>query len=316
VAVQPIPPTTSGTPLRVASFNVRSAAIHDSHTWLHRAPLVAAAIIQQAPNITAIQELGPGRADGVAGPSAGHTKQTTSLLQQLAAQHGKWYRLVRTTSYTNGTEGSQGARILYDSSRYTLISNCPETTAGHSYSSSCTILMPVRSSDPSTTRSRAAFAEFQDKTSGKKFIVVSVHLDSRHSSTASTEQSYDALRASQLSTVMAYTNHINPHLLPVIMAGDFNAWQYNPQGDRAHDALISDGYYDTASATKQLNVQYSTFNDFAATMTLNSSGWNARLDVIGVKYMTGAARFVNAFYTHDTNRPSDHNIIAADVYLP
>jgi endonuclease/exonuclease/phosphatase family metal-dependent hydrolase len=316
VAVQPTPPNASGTPLRVASYNVRSAAIADSHTWLHRAPLVAAQIIAGAPNIVSLQELGPGRADGVSGPSAGHTKQTTSLLETLAAQHGIWWRLVRTTSYTDGVEGSQGARILYDSSRYTLQSSCPQTTNGHSYSSSCTILMPMLSTDASTTRSRAAFAQFQDKASGKQFIVVSVHLDSRHSATASTEQKYDALRATQLSTVMAYMNSVNRHSLPLVMAGDFNAWQYNAQGDRSHDALIANGYYDTASATTQVNVHYSTFNNFATTLTLNVSGWNARLDVIGVKFVTGAARFQNLMKVTDSNRPSDHNMIEADIYLP
>jgi endonuclease/exonuclease/phosphatase family metal-dependent hydrolase len=314
-AVQPAA-VGSGTPLRIGSFNVRSAAIHDSHTWLHRAPLVAAQIIAAAPNITAIQELGPGRADGVSGPSAGHTKQTTSLLQALAARHGVWYRLVRTTSYTDGTEGSQGTRILYDSSRFHLISNCPETTSGHSYSSSCTILMPMLSSDASTTRSRAAFAEFQEISTGKKFIVVSVHLDSRHSSSASAEATYDALRASQLSTVMSYTTHINPHLLPVYLAGDFNAYQYNPVGDRSHDALIANGYYDTAAAQSQVNVRYSTFNNFATTMPMNASGWGARLDVIAEKGATGAVRFQNLMKTVDSNRPSDHNMVVADVLMP
>ncbi len=316
VAVQPAAVASTGTPIRIGSYNVRSAAIHDSHMWLSRASLVASQIIAGAASITAVQELGPGRADGVAGPSAGHTKQTTSLLQALAAQHGVWYRLVRTTSYTDGQEGSQGTRILYDSSRYHLISNCPETTAGHSYSSSCTILLPVLSSDSPTIRTRAAFAEFQQISTGKKFIVVSVHLDSRHSSSASAEATYDALRASQLSTVMAYTNHINPHLLPVFLAGDFNAYQYNPVGDRAHDALISGGYYDTAAAQTQVNVHYSTFNDFATTLTLNSSGWNARLDVIAEKGITGAVRFQNLMKTVDSHRPSDHNMITADVLLP
>jgi endonuclease/exonuclease/phosphatase family metal-dependent hydrolase len=314
-AVQPAA-VGSGTPLRIGSFNVRSAAIHDSHTWLHRAPLVAAQIIAGAPNITAIQELGPGRADGVSGPSAGHTRQTTSLLQALAAQHGVWYRLVRTTSYTDGTEGSQGTRILYDSSRYHLISNCPETTSGHSYSSSCTILMPMLSSDASTTRSRAAFAEFQEISTGKKFIVVSVHLDSRHSSSASAEATYDALRATQLSTVMSYMTHVNPHLLPLYLAGDFNAYQYNPVGDRSHDALIANGYYDTAAAQSQVNVRYSTFNNFATTMPMNASGWGARLDVIAEKGATGAVRFQNLMKTVDSNRPSDHNMIVADVRMP
>ncbi len=231
VAVQPDDVAATGTPIRVASYNVRSAAIADSHTWLKRAPLVAKTIISRDPGIVTLAELGPGRADGVSGPSAGHTRQTTSLLNSLKAQRVSTYSLVRTTSYTNRTEGSQGTRILYDRSRYHLQSNCPETTSGHSYSSSCTILMPVRSSDPSTTRSRAAFAEFSDIATGQKFIVVSVHLDSRHSATASTERSFDALRGNQIRPSSQHMTTINPHQLPVILAGDLNAGSTTSQGD-------------------------------------------------------------------------------------
>jgi endonuclease/exonuclease/phosphatase family metal-dependent hydrolase len=316
VAVQPDDVAATGTPIRVASYNVRSAAIHDSHTWLKRAPLVAKTIISRDPGIVTLAELGPGRADGVSGPSAGHTRQTTSLLNSLKAQGVSKYSLVRTTSYTNKTEGSQGTRILYDRSRYHLISNCPQTTNGHSYSSSCTILMPMRASDPSTTRSRAAFAEFSDIATGQKFIVVSVHLDSRHSSTASTERSLDALRGNQIATVIAAVTKINPHQLPVILAGDLNSWQYNVQGFRAHDALVKAGYYDDAAAQTQINVRYSTFNGFAKTMSLNSSGWNARLDVISAKGLTGAVQWENVMKTVDSNRASDHNMIVADLLLP
>jgi endonuclease/exonuclease/phosphatase family metal-dependent hydrolase len=316
VAVQPDPVADSGTPLRVASFNMRSSLVHDSHTWLSRKELVAKTIISRDPGIVLTQELGPERADGVSGPAGTHARQDSSLLTELSALHDTKYRLVRTTSYTTQAEGSQGERILYDHTRYRLLSNCPDTTNGHSYSTSCQMTTPVRASDSPTLRRHAGYAEFQDIASGDKFWVASVHLDQRHSSKASTEVSLDTLRATQLKAVMARLKLRDTGGWPIILGGDFNSWQYDVNGDRAHDALIAAGYYDTAAAQTQVHLPYSTFNGFAKTMTINASGYNSRLDVIGVKGITGAVKFENVMNVTDSHRASDHNMIVTDILLP
>ena len=176
--------------------------------------------------------------------------------------------------------------------------------------------MPLRASDSATIRRRAAYAVLADRASGKRFFVVSAHLDARHSTNTTTEHSYEALRASQAKAVLARVNQLNTAHLPVVLAGDLNTWQNNKAGYGAHDALIASGYYDTAAALTQVNVRYTTLNAFARTILANASGWGARLDVITVKGVTGAARFENVMKVTDTNRPSDHNMVVADIRLP
>ena len=319
VAVAPTTPSRSGAALRVASFNVRTAhATGDAQVWLQRAPLVASTITSRNPGVVALQELSPGRADGQSLPTTGSVRQTVSLVNALRAAGGSRYRLVRTTPYVKPgvPEGSQGARILYDTSRYSLVSRCPETTPDGNYSSSCTIVMPLRASDSATLRRRAAYAVLAGRATGKRFFVVSAHLDARHSTDTTTEHSYEALRASQAKTVLARVNQLNTAHLPVVLAGDLNTWQNNKAGYGAHDALIAAGYYDTAAALTQVNVRYTTMNAFAPTILASASGWGARLDVITVKGVVGAARFENVMKVTDTNRPSDHNMVEADIRLP
>ena len=73
--------------------------------------------------------MGPDRADGKAGSTTGTVRQTTSLLDSLPKIDADDYKLVRTTPYVKAgtTHGSQGTRILNDSNKLTLVSDCPET---------------------------------------------------------------------------------------------------------------------------------------------------------------------------------------------
>jgi endonuclease/exonuclease/phosphatase family metal-dependent hydrolase len=317
VAVMPEMPSTDGTPLRVASFNVRSAKV-SGHAWLPRAPLVAKEIIAADPGIVAVQELGPGRADGKDGSTVGSIRQTDDLVKELYDHGAGQYQLVRSTSFIKPgtTEGSQGARILYDTNRFALVTNCPQTTDGSSYNPSCSITLPIRSSDSKSITRRSSYAEFQDLSTGGEFFVASLHLDERHSTNATTEKSYETLRGQQMATVIARMKALNTDNLPVIIAGDLNSWQNNQHGDRAHDALISAGYYDTAAAKTQVNTQYTTYNNFVKTITVNPSGWGARLDVIAIKGVTGATKFENVMKKTNSDRPSDHNLVYTDLTLP
>jgi endonuclease/exonuclease/phosphatase family metal-dependent hydrolase len=319
VGVRPAAASTAGTALRVASFNVRTAnAVSDGRTWLRRAPLVAKTIVSRNPGVVAVQELNPHRADGQKLPVGTSLRQTVSLLRALAANGAGKYRLVRTSPYGKPgvLEGTQGARILYDSSRYSVVSRCPETSADGYYSPSCTILLPIRAGDSGKERRRAAYAVLQDRASGKRFYVVSAHLDARHSKNLTTEASLEALRGNQVKTALARVDQLNTAHLPVVLAGDLNSWQNNKGGYRAHDTLVTAGFYDTAAAATQVNIRYTTMTDFARTVPSTTWGWGARLDVIAVKGIRGAQRFENVMKVTDSNRASDHNMIVADVRLP
>ena len=112
--------------LRVGTFNVRTSRAHDGRSWLSRAKDVAREIASRDPGVLAVQELGPGRADGSKGTTTGHLRQTISLERSLKSVVGdSRYQLVRTTPYVKpGTNhGTQGTRILYDTRKFKLLSH-------------------------------------------------------------------------------------------------------------------------------------------------------------------------------------------------
>jgi len=318
VLPRPVAPKKSGTQLRAATFNVRTArATSDKRTWLQRAPDVARQILTYRPGVVALQELGPGRADGKSGSTASVGRQTTSLESALARAGGRRYQLVRTTPYLKpgSPSGSQGARILYDTSRYVLRSSCPETTSGRAYSSSCTIAMPLLPGTNEDDRRRATYALLQDRRTAQRFYVVSAHLDSWHSSNATRERAYEAHRGRQASTVVRAMDRINRSRLPIVFGGDLNGWQNNPVADAAHEALTRYGYYDSASAGARINMAYATVNHFDTRVKPKPLGVSARLDVVAIKGRQGARRIQNVVKAVDSARPSDHNMVVSDLVL-
>ena len=310
-----VTPSAGGTDVRVASFNVRTAR-GSGRSWLSRATDVAREIKSRNPGVVAVQELGPGRADGVVGKLNGKIRQTESLEKALSSVGAGKYQLVRTTAYVKpGTNhGTQGTRILFDTTRYSLVSDCPETTGGSGYNSSCSMNMPKLSSDSESRRRSAAWAELKDKSTGEKFFVVSVHLDERHSGNASKEKKYDALRRSQVKAVYNRVSSIAGGQ-EIIMAGDLNSWQNKAVSNAPHDFLVGMGFYDTAAAKTTVNLQYTTMNHFKRTLTPATHGYGVRLDAVLVKGAKGAERFENVMNRVDGSRPSDHNMVVSDVVL-
>lgn len=324
VAVRQGTPSSAGTPLRVASYNVRTATNTSGvRPWLQRVPGIAKTILSRDPGVVSLQELGVNRADGTSASVTGAVTQVDSLLNTLKANGGSRYQLVRRTRFVApGTpEATQGARILYDSTRYRVVSSCPESSDGkpldnYSWNSSCTVALPYLSADSAWSRRRASYALMADRATGKQFWVASAHLDQRHSTVASTERTYETLRANQVRTVMNRLAQLNTAGLPVVLAGDINTYQNNQGGYDAHDAMVAAGYYDTAAAAVQVNRRYSTMNHFACTVAIPGSGWGSRVDVVTVKGVWGAPRWENVLAASDCNRPSDHNLVVADIRLP
>lgn len=315
---KPVATKAAGTPLRVASFNVRTAkATDDSRNWLARAGDVATEITSHQPGVVALQELGPGRADGKAGSTTGTARQTDSLEAALRQVGAARFQLVRTTPYVKPgvAQGTQGMRILYDTSRYTLLSRCSDSSAGGNYSGSCTIVLPLIKGDSENERRRAAYAELADKRSGARFFFVSTHLDARRGANATTEQRFDQLRGDQARAITTAMSKMNTARRPVIVGGDYNSYQTHAAGNSAHDRLISAGYLDTANAASQVNIKYSTFNNFATRLTASQSGYGSRLDALLTKDVGGAKRYENVTRPTDRARPSDHDLVLADLVL-
>jgi len=318
VLPRPVAPKPDGTELRAATFNVRTArATWDARSWLERARDVAAEILSRNPGLVAVQELGPGRADGQTGSLNGTLRQTESLELELANAGASRYQLVRTTPYVKPgtTHGTQGARILYDTTRYQLRSYCPEKSSDGTYSPACSIQLPIRSEDSESHRRKAAYAEFQDRSTGERFFYVSAHLDHRHSSTASVEASYDALRGAQAVAIVDRMASLNTHKLPIIFGGDTNSWQKSQIGNSANEVLVSRGYYDTAATLTRIRLAYATVNHFDLEVKPNGLGVGARLDVIKMWGSQGAKRTENVLQVVDSERPSDHNLVVSDLVL-
>lgn len=318
VLPRPAAPKAKGTHLRVATFNIRTArATNDGRNWNQRAASVARLIVSRHPGIVTLQELGPGRADGKTGTTNGTPRQTTSLLTALGKNGGGQYRMVRTTPYVapGVPSGTQGGRILYDSHRYSLVSPCPETTAGHAWSRACSLSLPVLRSDHGNGRRRGGLAQFRDRTTGKRFWVVSVHLDSRHSPATSTERKYDALRKVQANYAAGKVASYNTGHVPVIIGGDFNSWQNNRVNNSPHDRLVALGYYDTSAATSRVNFRYTTYTAFRRQIPAATHGIGVRLDMLLVKGARGASRYENVMKVTDPARPSDHNMVLTDIVL-
>jgi endonuclease/exonuclease/phosphatase family metal-dependent hydrolase len=299
--------------LRVGTFNVRTARANDGRSWLQRANDVAREIASRNPGVLAVQELGPGRADGSTGTTTGHLRQTVSLERSLKSVIGdSRYQLVRTTPYVKpGTNhGTQGTRILYDTRKFKLLSNCPEKTGSKNYNSSCSMNLPLRSSDSESLRRSAAYAKFADRKTGKRFWVVSVHLDDRHSSSLSTEKSYNALRGAQARAVYLKVNGLRKANEKIIYAGDFNSWATNRAGDAPREYLIRQGFHDTAAAANtRINIKYPTVNHFKTTLPAKP----IRLDVVMIKGSKRVLRYENVMKRVDSSRPSDHNLVISDV---
>ncbi len=226
--------------------------------------------------------------------------------------------MVRTTSYLKSglPRGTQGGRILYDNKRYKLLSSCPEKTGKSTHNASCSFKLPILSSDGESKRRRGGYALLQNRKSGQKFWAVSAHFDHRHSSSKTTGPRYEKLRGDQARYLVSFINKINTQKYPVVFGADINTWQSDKSGYSGHDAMISGGFYDTKAAKTRINAQYTTSNGFKTTLTRGSSGFGSHLDVVMVKGGKGGAdRWVNMMAVKDADRPSDHNLVYADIRI-
>ncbi|MFT4164125.1 MAG: endonuclease/exonuclease/phosphatase family protein [Microlunatus sp.] len=310
-----------GTDMRVATFNVRTVKkTKDKRNWLKRVDDVAAEILTTRAGVVLVQEASPGRADGKSGSTAKVGRQTTTLVSHLAKQGGSKYdyRMVRTTSYLKSglPRGTQGGRVLYDNKRYKLLSSCPEKTGKKSYNASCSFKLPILSTDSEKKRRRGGYALLENRSSGQRFWAVAAHLDERHSTSKTTGPKYDQLRATQARSILTLISSLNTKGYPVILGADINTWQSDKSGYSGHDVLVAGGFYDTLAADVKINPQFTTSNGFKTTLTPNGNGVGSHLDVVMVKGGRGGAdRWVNVMQNPDANRPSDHNLVYADITI-
>lgn len=326
------PSTGRGETLRMADWNVRIAGADSgtSHDWYKvRLPLVARNIADQAPGIVTVQEANPtSYAPYTSGADKVHT-QLLTLLDQLNADSSGSYKLVRQSYYADYTDPSnvktqQGERILYDSSQYTLLTDCADMTGNRYFNTSCSIPLPTSTvGDPVHANNKrwAAYGEFSSKATGERFWVVSMHLDNvgGGKDSPAVQKGGDDLRAAQVQYVLDRIDTLNSADEPVLLAGDLNTFQNSksPHGYAAHDLLVRNGFYDTFAAASRSGFQYDTENDYGLNAKADISGIGARIDTIMTRGIAGADNWTHVrFRGSDGAWPSDHDMIVATFKLP
>jgi endonuclease/exonuclease/phosphatase family metal-dependent hydrolase len=281
--------TGTGTALRVVQYNMHVASKDiPGHPWKDRQHLIAENIARANPTIASIQELMPTMWTDYNGGVG-----LDEALKQAGA--GK-YVLTRTTPYWKGD--GQDTHILYDPTRLTMVSNCPDITNVPS----CYIQIP----DP-IHKHVAAYAEFRVNGTSEEFYFVSCHLSTND------DAKTDALRGQQTQAIVDGINQINTQHLPVIFGSDANDSQTSIGTDAVHQTLLDNGWYNTLSAATVVNGQYNSVNHYTK-QSPSPYGFGSMYDTIETLNMPGADRWKQVLT--GSPWPSDHNMIFADLRLP
>jgi endonuclease/exonuclease/phosphatase family metal-dependent hydrolase len=279
--------TGNGTKLRFGAYNMHVQAKDlRGHPWKKRQHLIAKNIARVSPAVAGLEELMPGMWNNNDGGVGLH-----KALRQAGAGR---YKLTRDTGYWDGA--GQDTRILYDSNRVQLVSNCDPTVP------SCYISLP----DPGHQHI-AAYALFRDLASGRQFYFVSAHL------TAGNNPKTDALRGRQAQAISDGIKAIDGQGLPVVFATDSNSSQTSKGSDAPHTVLINEGWYNTISAATVVNGQYNSVNHYHRDRR-SPYGFGSMYDTIMTLHMPGADLWKQVLT--GAPWPSDHNMIFTDVRLP
>lgn len=296
------------TTVKIGSFNVVSPRAEGRNpSWSSRRVAVAKQIVNSKAGIIGLQEASTNK--------AGSTTQVKQLLSTVKAEQKKKskavkWKLVRSTRYIKPGQpgGDDGARIIYDSAKYKLVSKCSDTTGKGKkkaqYSTSCAIKLP-RLGSVNYQRS-ASVAQFQDRKTKQKFWVVSAHLEHRKGA------KYDKNRKAQVDTIFKHINKVNKAGLPVFVVGDLNSSSSRLTDYPLIDKFLKTGYYDASTAPKASGQKYATFNAWKSQKAV-PSGHAARIDFILAK---GKNTYVKK-YTNmkQGKKASDHNLIYAEFAI-
>ena len=98
-----------------------------------------------------------------------------------------------------------------------------------------------------------------------------------------------------------------------MFGGDINSWSTDRSRYAPHRYLVSKGFRDSVTAPGPINHLYPTVNHWRTTLKKTKNG--VRLDVVMVKGARAFTRWENKMNRVDRARPSDHNMVVADVVI-
>lgn len=242
----PVAPPTTGSQVRIATFNIRRWAASDAPrkkrtpvSWTVRRAKIASTIKWSGAGVVFLQEASGSSQYKVAGK--------LWQFQDLARRLPTKYKLTSGGLYTNGKKviGSQGARILYDTTRYQLV------TTGY--------LKPPAFS-PAGIRWQP-WALLRDRVSHDEFYAVSAHLESGADPSTS-RRLYD-MRGRQATFLALQLKKLAATGRGVYLGGDFNSTSNTKPDNNVHRILVASGWYDSFATTRIVRgAGYPTTNDF------------------------------------------------------
>ncbi|WGL51152.1 hypothetical protein P5P86_14415 [Nocardioides sp. BP30] len=271
---------TGSARVTIGTFNVRDADLDKSgpHTWANRKQNVINTIKSSGAGIVNLQE-----ASGMKKDAQGYSY--LSQLQDIAQGTGMTPANPNYRSFFAGS-GSQGTRILYNSNLYTVSSE------GHAQ----------------LTGSRfIEWAKFTERSSGRTFWDVSMHLFSNTSAAG------ENTRVQEARQIIARVGALHASDgSPVYLAGDSNSTIYSKPKGLVHRTFIGAGFYDAFATTSITNQAYPTTNDFDFPVKPSPH----RRDVI-LSYGApkGSFWYRNLFYNSAAHVASDHFMQVAQLPL-
>jgi endonuclease/exonuclease/phosphatase family metal-dependent hydrolase len=272
-------------PLRVGSFNVKKST---QANWPKRRLAVAAAIRDEELDVVGLQEATPHRVKG-------GWRQYEDVVRLLGSD---W-------ALTDGVGGGPGeARTIYNRTKLTMIDHGYRTLSGS-----------TRFGVPRY----AAWAIFEQRNTGKRFVFVNTHFAYQKTAAAT------RWRTSAAKQMVELVDSINTDKLPVIIGGDFNTGAPRNSSNGVYRTFTGAGYIDPLARTGELGAAKKLTQ--AHLRTVNSlsrkAPMNPNRNVIDMLLVTpmrvaewetvarldGSGRFVGTI-------PSDHNLIKITAYLP
>jgi endonuclease/exonuclease/phosphatase family metal-dependent hydrolase len=318
--------TSGSAGLRVGSYNVRCANCTSDRPyerpWSERRGAVAAAIKAERLDVLGLQEasqawLKDGDGDKVDLSQFEDLRNALGGSWRLAnANRNNCVRAKSPTKCAKKDQGaSQGTKIVYDASRVVLLRQGSKAL-------------------PSAARSNprfVAWAEFRQRSTGKRFFFADAHLENKAKN--------NALRVKEAKALADEVKKRNTGRLPTLIVGDMNSHKNTKPSNGVYDVLVSQrGYVDplgntwhskdkagqrakTQTVEKRVGTWLSSWNDFQRTAKGDRDRLNGTyLDYIFTSRMRVTEWKTVADITSDgTFRkppPSDHNLVRATVLLP
>ncbi|KQW47318.1 hypothetical protein ASC77_12650 [Nocardioides sp. Root1257] len=282
----PVVPPATGSTIKMATFNTRiwrAADRKDKKTlisWNVRRKKIVATIKATAPGVVLLQE------------SSGAAKLRVAgklwQFQDIANRLPKKYKLSVQGLYTNARGlaiGSQGSRIIVDTSRYSVVKT--GYVQPPAFSPTQTRFMP--------------WALLRVRATGEEFYVASAHLQSGADKPGQTRL-YD-MRQKQTDYINAQLALLAASGRGVYLGGDFNSTSNTKPDNNVHRTLVADGWYDGFATTTVSGAAYPTTNDFDFPV---KPGPFRRDYLMSLGAPQGSYGYTNHFYNSGTKFASDH----------